>query len=238
MNGSGAGMRMQEMSQPIVRRALGNDFAHLHPRLQERHSFSSTDGLYSVGTGVLDKVWHGSKIFVPFLHLGSMRHIMFAQSGTQIPFEIRCFAYQDSFGRETVSLVRMFHFEPPRRFDEYVVEVPQSSTIILYAGTHQHLAVELNFSVSSIGGLLVRSGRQRVRFLGISWRFPLVLSGVAEVHEWYDEASKSFHIDGLIRNRLFGKVFGFAGSFQSEVRRLDDSGIPEGVRPLKENPTW
>src|SRR5262249_55321062 len=151
-----------------------------------------------------ERVWHGSQLFRPFLSAGALRNIMFTETGAGIPFQIRCFAYQDRFGRETLSLNRTFHFDAPRKFDEYVVQVPGTDTVIIYAGTHQHLAVKLDFAVSSRKGLLIRTGRQRMLLSGISFRFPLILSAVAEVHEWYDDELQCFRIDGRVRNKLFG----------------------------------
>ena len=39
------------------------------------------------------------------------------------------------------------------------------------------------------------------------------MSGVAEVREWWDEPTERFHIDVDVRNRYFGKLFGYRGSF-------------------------
>lgn len=40
----------------IFGRALGADFARLHPRLRERFGFASTDGIACIGVGVMDTV--------------------------------------------------------------------------------------------------------------------------------------------------------------------------------------
>ena len=85
----------------LAKIALGRDFEKLHPAVKERYSFDSSTGCYSVGIGVMERVWSGSRIFAPFLRLGSRRNIMFPDSGENIPFRIESWAYLDSHGRET-----------------------------------------------------------------------------------------------------------------------------------------
>ena len=40
----------------IYQRALGADFKRLHPQIQRRFGFSSSDGLASIGTGVMEEI--------------------------------------------------------------------------------------------------------------------------------------------------------------------------------------
>ncbi|MEM8955271.1 MAG: DUF4166 domain-containing protein, partial [Verrucomicrobiota bacterium] len=84
----------------------------------------------------------------------------------------------------------------------------------------------------------VRTGRQRMLTRGPSFRFPLLLSAVADVHEWYDDAAGCFYIDGRVRNRLLGDIFGFRGTFVSELKNLDANGVPEPYRPAQEEARW
>ena len=79
-------------TESIVQRALGADFGKLHPAVQERHSFGSGSGVYSVGTGSMDRIWTGSPIFKPFLFFGAKRNIMFPETGENVPFRIECWA--------------------------------------------------------------------------------------------------------------------------------------------------
>src|SRR6185436_7267806 len=97
----------------IFRRALGADFPRLHPRLRERFGFASVDGVGCVGTGVMQRVWRGS-LAVPFLYLGTGRHILFPEQGTDVPFTIENYAYTDAYGREAVSFVRTFELSAHR----------------------------------------------------------------------------------------------------------------------------
>ena len=44
----------------------------------------------------------------------------------------------------------------------------------------------------------------------------MLFSGVAEVREWYDEAAACFRITVDVRNRTWGRLFGYRGSFSVE----------------------
>lgn len=44
----------------IYQRALGSDFSKLHPEIQRRFSLTSEAGMAAIGTGVMDRVWHGA----------------------------------------------------------------------------------------------------------------------------------------------------------------------------------
>ena len=105
----------------IYRQALGSDFARLHPQIQRRFGFSSADGIAAVGRGVTDEVWHGPRYTLPFLYLGTWRSIMFPETGQDVPFSIENYAYVDDFGRETVTWLRTFNTDRPRRFDAYTI---------------------------------------------------------------------------------------------------------------------
>ncbi len=61
-----------------------------------------------------------------------------------------------------------------------------------------------------------RSGQQRFYERAIGFRFPLLFSGVAEVCEWYDDSIKRFRIEVAITNRVWGRLFGYCGSFEVE----------------------
>src|SRR5437899_5851311 len=142
----------------IYERALGDKFEFLHPRIQERFGFCSKDQRACIGKGVMEKIWRGKLFTLPFLYVGSWRRIMFPEHGKSIPFMIRNYAYLDAFGRETVTWIRNFETPHPRRFDAYMIYGEQRGCIVDYLGTHQHLAVDIEWSVHNRGGLCMRSG--------------------------------------------------------------------------------
>jgi hypothetical protein len=200
----------------IYERALGADFKRLHPRIQERFGLHSGSGKASVGTGVMEKLWHGAAYTLPFLYIGTWRAIMFPEQGKNVPFTIQNYAYRDPLGRETVTWVRTFHTQKTRRFDAYMIWSEERGCIVDYLGTHQHLAVDLEVSVAENGGLRIRSTEQRFYEGSLAFRFPMFFSGEAEVCEWYDDAAACFRISVNASNKRWGPLFGYTGSFQAE----------------------
>ena len=218
----------------IFRQALGADFERLHPEMRRRFGVSAA-GAACVGTGVMDRIWHGGPHLLPFLWLGASRHILFPERGTDVPFTIENYGYRDRFGRETVTFVRTFEMRRARRrrFDATMVYDPARGGIVDFLGTHQHLAVDLQVSVDATGGLHIRSGEQRLTEGPVRCRVPAGLSGTATLHEWYDEKAACFRIDVRVTNRRFGPIFGYTGSFTT---RYPQTPLPAAVLPLRENP--
>ena len=219
----------------IYQQAMGAEFEQLHPQIQARFGFCSEDGKGAIGRGVMSRVWHGPFYVLPFLYVGAWRNIMFPAKGVDIPFTIENYAYQDRYGRETVTWVRTFQFpQKVRRFDATMIYSEGRRRIIDYLGNRQHLAVDIEMTADSSGGICLRSGEQRFYEGVLGFRFPMFLSGVATVREWFDEADGRFQIEVSVRNRLFGKLFGYRGSFEVEYVAVGDGEVPLGVRPLRE----
>ena len=219
----------------IYARALGADFARLHPQIRRRFGFSSRDAVCARGRGVMQEIWRGPFWTVPFLWVGAWRHIMFPMRGRDIPFQLDNYAYLDGFGRETVTWIRRFEFpDLTRRFDATMIWSEKRRRIVDYLGTHQHLAVDIHLSVDVEGGLRLRSGEQRFYEGPVGLRFPLLLSGVAEVREWFDEREECFRIEVAVANRVWGPLFGYRGRFQVEWLSCPAQSVPRDVRPVRE----
>jgi hypothetical protein len=218
----------------IFRRALGSDFDRLHPCIQRRFGFDSTDGVASIGTGVMDEVWRGRFWTVPFLYVGAWRRIMFPEVGRNIPFTIENYAFRDDFGRETMSLIRTFDSSKRRRFDAYMIYSEQRGRIVDYLGSHEHLAVDLDLSVDPGGGLRIRSGDQRVYEGLIGVRFPHVFSGRADVREWFDDGVGRFRISVDVRSRQWGRLFGYSGSFDAVWPAVEPGAVPPHILPIRQ----
>jgi hypothetical protein len=217
----------------VYEQALGNRFRLLHPRIQERFGFSSKDRRASIGTGVMEKVWRGKPFTLPFLYVGSWRRIMFPERGEAIPFTVRNYAYCDPYGRETVTWIRNFATRHPRRFDAYMIYSQERRVVVDYLGTHQHLAVDIHLSVDERGGLRLRSGAQRFYEGLIAFSFPLALSGIADVCEWFDDRDQKFHIEVNVHNDVWGPLFGYVGSFTAEWVKIKDGEIPTDLLPVR-----
>ena len=218
----------------IYQQVLGSDFSRLHPQIQKRFGFSSTDGVASIGTGVMQELWHGRSYTLPFLYVGTWRRIMFPERGVNVPFTIRNYAYRDSFGRETVTWIRDFQTCRPRRFDAYMILSQQRGKIVDYLGSHQHLAVDIDLSIDDRGGLRLHSGDQRFYEGLIGFRFPLLFSGIADVCEWYDDTLQKFCIEVNVTNRIWGPLFGYRGTFDVEWKPVQPGDIPADVKPMRE----
>lgn len=218
----------------IFERALGTDFARLHPQLRRRFGFSSADGIACIGTGTMDRIWRGKAYTVPFLHAGTSRNILFPEQGEDIPFVIENYAYRDRIDRETVTFVRSFQVKPKlsRRFDATMIYSPARGRVVDYVGTHQHVAVDLDLRVDEHGGLRISTGSQRFCGALLGFTLPLAFSGSAEVHEWYDERAERLRIEVTVTNRRFGPIFGYRGSFTTEY--VATTAVPSRLRPLRE----
>jgi hypothetical protein len=142
------------------------------------------------------------------------------------------YSYLDSLWRETVTWIRTFHTKRPRRFDAYMIYSEQRKCIVDYLGTHQHLAVDIDLSVASNGGLSLRSGAQRFYEGPVGFTFPMLFSGVADVCEWYDDTDKCFRIEVVVKNRTWGRLFGYKGRFQVEWSSVV-AGVPESLLPRR-----
>ena len=217
----------------IYERALGSDFAKLHPQIQRRFGLTSGGGLAAVGTGRMERLWHGAAYTLPFLYVGTWRSIMFPEQGRDVPFTIENYAYRDPLGRETVTWVRTFETRRRRRFDAYMIWSEERGCIVDYLGTHQHLAVDIEVSVAENGGLRLRSGEQRFYEGPVSFRFPMMFSGVADVCEWYDDAAGCFRISVSAANQRWGPLFGYQGNFQVEWKAMAEGEVPGAVLPRR-----
>ncbi len=218
----------------IYQRALGSDFDRLHPQIQRRFGFSSADGVAALGRGVMEQVWKGRFYTVPFLYVGTWRRIMFPETGRNIPFTIENYAFVDEFGRETVSWVRTFQSRRERRFDAYMIYSESRGRIVDYLGSHEHLAVDIDLSVDDEGGLRLRSGDQRFYEGVVGFRFPMLFTGIAEVREWYDDAAQCFRIVVDVRNRRWGPLFGYRGSFTVEWKAVAPGMAPTHILPHRQ----
>src|SRR5262249_48409398 len=164
------------------------DFTRLHPQLQRRFSVGLDSGLACVGSGVMERVWHGRALIRPFLVLGSLRNILIPGTGHGVPFTIENYPYLDSFARETVTFARTFDIGGrPQRFDATMIYDARRGRVIDYLGTHQHIATELDFAADDRGALVIRSRVHRFLEGPIACRIPELMSGTALVRESYDD---------------------------------------------------
>jgi len=215
----------------IYQEALGEDFNKLHARVQERFALTSADRHAAIGEGTMEEIWHGRAYTLPFLYVGTLRHILFPECGCDVPFRIENWAYKDPLGRETVTWLRTFDTSPQRRFDAYMTFDHDRHCVVDYLGTHQHLAVDLDLSVDPRGGIRFRSGALRFYEGPLGFRFPRLLSGFADVCEWFDDEIGRYRIEVDVTNDTWGPLFGYRGTF--DVQFVDAPSIPADAIPRR-----
>jgi hypothetical protein len=224
------------MMNSIYRQKLGSDFNKLHPKIQRRFGFNSEDHLGSVGVGVMEKVTYGRFYTLPLLYLGACRNVLFPEKGENVPFSIESYAYTDTFGRETVALIRKYKFAKKiRRFDETMILSKLRNGIVSYLGTHQNFAVDIEMSVAENRGLQLKSGQLRFYEGFLNFVLPRFFTGVANVCEWYDDLEKQYKISVNVKNRIWGKLFSYEGSFDVAYLTVNSKDeIPSEARPVRE----
>jgi hypothetical protein len=213
----------------IYERELGEQFEQLHPKIRERFGFDSSDDVAAIGRGTMRYVRNGGPHLYPFLRLGAAMATMFPEENTAVPFEIRNYAYEDAYGRETVTWLRRFQMPTERRFDAAMIYSDERDGIVDYLGDRHHLAVDVDLEVSEVGGMRLRTGAQRLYAFGLGVPFPMALSATADVHEWYDDEAETYRIAVSVENPYLGLVFEYEGQF--EVEWLDCETVPADARP-------
>ncbi|MBT1545882.1 DUF4166 domain-containing protein [Curtobacterium aurantiacum] len=215
----------------VFEEALGADFQRLHPMMQRRFGVGLDAAEACIGRGVMTSIRRGPWWTVPFLQIGRLRNILVPDVGDDVPFTIENYPYRDAHGRETVTFVRTYTTRPGRtaRFDATMVLA--DGRVLDYLGSHQHLAVDLDLEVDDRGGLVLTSEAQRFYEGPIAFRFPMLCSGRATLHEYWSDEDESFHVDLEVRNALFGFLFGYRGTFTCEWVPATDA--PERLKPRR-----
>ncbi|WP_412169276.1 DUF4166 domain-containing protein [Curtobacterium flaccumfaciens pv. flaccumfaciens] len=215
----------------VFRAALGADFHRLHPMMQRRFGVGLDAAEACIGRGMMTSIRRGPWWTVPFLQIGRLRNILVPDVGDDVPFTIENYPYRDAHGRETVTFVRTYTTRPGRtaRFDATMVLV--GGRVLDYLGSHQHLAVDLDLVVDDRGGLVLTSDAQSFYEGPIAFRFPMLFSGRATLHEYWSDEDESFHVDLEVRNALFGFLFGYRGTFTCEWVPATDA--PDRLKPRR-----
>ncbi|WP_025027799.1 DUF4166 domain-containing protein [Caldalkalibacillus mannanilyticus] len=218
----------------IYEQALGAEYKQLHPQLQKKFGLTSEAKTASICKGVMEEIWGGRAYMYPFLQLGTLKHITFPERGRNIPFTLENYAYQNSFGQECVAWIRKFHFDKVRHFDATMYYCSKRKGIVDCLGIDQDLITDIDISVLHNGGIRLLSGPLVYYKKGVEIPVPKFISGTAEAQEWFDEKKKKFHINVEVKNKYFGTIFGYKGTFTIDyfVRNGD---IPEYVKPRRES---
>lgn len=220
-------------SDPVFAQALGVDWPELHPAIGERYGVTSEDGQVVVGRGQMDSVT-ANPLALPALLVLARRDAAVPGSGTDVPFEIRSYAFEDGRGREAISLRRRFELDAaPRFFEDAIRWDPDGERLLNFLGTDGRIAVELLASVVD-GTLRFEFGEQWLWTGSRYRRLPDALSVAGAVVDSYDDESERFSVDADVRSPL-GPIFGFQGTFESHREGAPDA-LPLSAEAVRERP--
>lgn len=222
----------------IYERALGVGFADLHTRIRERYGFDSTDGVACVGRGRMRTVESPAWVD-PALALTARRHLLFPETGQDVPFTIRNYAYRDGFDREAMVWARTFQFTGrERHFDATMVYHDSSEGgdgrdgIVDYLGTHGDVSADITLRACPDGALHIRARDQRLHVGGRTITLPGAASAFADVFEWYDDRTDRYEVDVTVHNPLVGRLLRYRGWF--ELEWIETGTVPEDLKPVRE----
>lgn len=220
--------------QSIYKKYLGNQYEALHPKMKERLGIASGNGTSFMGKGVMKRIRRGGIHTLPALLLGEKQHILFPNTGENVPFTIENFAYKDKYNREAVAWIRRFHFEnKTTKFDATMVHNQARNVIVDYLGTKHRIVVDINIKVDENGGFTIFSSNQKYLADKRSIQIPSFLAGNATVSEWYDEKLDVFKIKVSVTNPFFGFLFGYEGEYKSEFINHANPNLPDYAKPLR-----
>lgn len=230
-------MKTQETDVKYIsayRRQMGAEYEKLHPEIQKRFDFSTSNQIAFIGRGRMEKIWNGNKVAVFVLKLLSKSSILFPRTGENIEYEIHNYPYIDSFGREVHSLNRVFFFpDEEQRFDGTATYSESKKRIVEYLGLDHRMLFEMDLAEEN-GAIRFYSGRQFM-FLGkLKIPVPSLFRGNIDLIEWFDEPTQRFYLDLKVKSPIFGPLFGFSGWFEAEYLEFKDKTVPEKFRPARE----
>ncbi|PZP43322.1 MAG: DUF4166 domain-containing protein [Pseudopedobacter saltans] len=225
---------MIEQNISAYKRQMGLDYEKLHPKIQKRFDFSTSNNIAFVGKGIMEKIWNGNKLAVLILKILSKSNILFPKVGENIEYEIHNYPYIDQFGREVHSMNRVFFFEQEeQRFDGSATYSEIKKHIVEYLGLDHRMVFEMELKAEN-GAIRFTSGRQYAFFARLKIRVPSLIRGNINLLEWYDDEKKKFYLDLKVSSKLFGPLFGFNGWFDAEYIDFKDRSIPNKFKPIRE----
>jgi len=65
-------------------------------------------------------------------------------------------------------------------------------------------------------------------------RFPQLFSGRADVREWFDDTIGLYRISVDVRNRQWGRLFGYTGTFEVAWPAVEPGAVPVHILPIRQ----
>lgn len=216
----------------VFERTLGSAYSELHPAIRKRYALTSANDRRCIGRRQMRSIQR-NQLALPVLWAGTARNLLFPEAGTDVPFEVRTYPFDD--GVETVAHIRSFDVGPGRRFDAYMQYDEGRDCIIDALGTHRTLRTELQFRAAPSGALHIETGDQWISWGQQTVLVPGPLRADMAVHERYDDDRDRFEIEVTVSNPFIGRVFAYDGWFTVEyedclsLRREDAPANWRGV---------
>jgi hypothetical protein len=187
------------VAQSVYQRVLGAEFERLVPELRD---YFSGVGV-GVGSGTFEVAGSPRRWLWPVLAYLGWRRILFAEHGSDIPFDIVNSPRADG----TLDAVRTLHFGARDRPLEDTMRVVDGR---LHDFLGRRGGLEARLRLSIVDGLLsMRSDRLWLHLLGARIRLP-GLATVTIAESWLDGRQ---HVDVRLSSPVLGEWFRYAGSF-------------------------
>lgn len=214
----------------VVRQCLGTRFADLHPKVQWRFGFSSSDEICQLGTGVMDEISLSSLLAAPIRRLGARRGILPPAAGQEVPFTVANYAYRDDRGREVLLFTRRFHF-PGRVGVIDSLMIADDGTAFDVLGRHADVSVHTECSVGEDGALCMAGTDPRVHAGPLRSALPAFAGAVTDARESWDAGEERHRIEVSVRNPVAGALIGYRGWFTAVEQPCTRAQIPAGLIP-------
>ena len=196
----------------IYETLLAEDFARLHPKLQERYLLPLEKPF--VANGTMQVIHSGPQILRPIYQLFTTNRFLFPESGKMIPFMISNTCQMNNQNEAEVYWERTFFFpNVTRQFNANMTVDLQRQIVKDYLGDPALFYSDLKFNVTNDGFLMIRSEQQRVILGNMEITLPKKLTGRVVVTEGYDDTLNVYTIHVSIYNDLFGRMMMYAGQF-------------------------
>lgn len=189
------------MTASIFRRALGGDFARLHPQLQ--HYFGQPDGVR--GEGVFDEAGSRLRWLAPAWWLLARFGLLFPDYGRGVPFSVSIVP----LSADRVATRRTLRFPGGERVVSDETHFVRGRLVDVHA--HGRILVHMLPRVLDDGSLAMTAESTRLRVASVLLRVPTVPLTLSQ--RW-DQEREVFRIAVSLRLPMLGEVFGYRGSFR------------------------
>ena len=180
-------------------RALGDQFASLHPRLHAYFSAIPADRV-GRGTGSFDVVGTPRRWLWPALQLLQRRRILFPVWEHEVPFTV-----ENRADAGAVRAIRTFRLADGDRVMVDAVSI-DSARLVDHLGDGGKLGARLSASVID--------GELRLVSTSARWgRLPIPFAPRVRLTERFDDKAGRQHVALTLESRLFGRIYEYSGHF-------------------------